>query len=461
MALVMFSSCILWQYILMVLIPTLGSSDRVAHKLTGEKDEHLIRGVVVVGDQHGEVGPPGTALAGLVPELTLELVQRLVQLVLGHQIPSVVAQLHENTPEGGIGELKVVVFLLKGFANVIGGDSKTQQSSFSELKMCSRKLNKDRLQPTCMIVFRIFHNLYVSSSSSIVRERKTFKKKKRKDKMIAGLQSAEWQQEDEQAAAQDPKTATSIYDFSATDIDGNVVSLEKYRTPVNYSQFAEMHAKYSERGLHILAFPSNQFGNQVEKKKSTFTFDLRVPTEPGTDTQIKAFAASYNARFDMFSKIDVNGDNAHPLWKWLKEQPNGGGFLGNRIKWNFTKFLINREGQVVKRYGPLDDPIVSRKYDRPTLSQADSFLDHDIRYHSLIKSGPLHCPLHTLGYTWSPFSTLVGGPSFGSALCFSEMRLVAELIVRCRAAKVPKSKNKASPPRITSDGHQIVGLCSE
>ncbi|KAK0156245.1 Phospholipid hydroperoxide glutathione peroxidase [Merluccius polli] len=123
-----------------------------------------------------------------------------------------------------------------------------------------------------------------------------------------------------------------------------------------------MHAKYSERGLHILAFPSNQFGNQ----------------EPGTDAQIKAFAASYKVRFDMFSKIDVNGANAHPLWKWLKEQPNGGGFLGNHIKWNFTKFLINREGQVVFRYGPLADPIVSRKYDRPTLSQADSFLDHVI-----------------------------------------------------------------------------------
>ena len=106
-----------------------------------------------------------------------------------------------------------------------------------------------------------------------------------------------------------------------------------------------MYATYAERGLRILAFPSNQFGNQ----------------EPGSESQIKQFAESYHAHFDMFSKINVNGANAHPLWKWLKEQPNGRGVLGNSIKWNFTKFLINREGQVVKRYGILSDPSVVEK----------------------------------------------------------------------------------------------------
>lgn len=106
-----------------------------------------------------------------------------------------------------------------------------------------------------------------------------------------------------------------------------------------------MHAAYAERGLRILGFPSNQFGKQ----------------EPGTEGQIKEFAKSYDAEFDMFSKIDVNGDNAHPLWNWMKSQPKGKGTLGNNIKWNFTKFLIDREGQVVKRYSPMDDPSVVEK----------------------------------------------------------------------------------------------------
>uniref|UniRef100_A0A8C3U8T1 phospholipid-hydroperoxide glutathione peroxidase n=1 Tax=Catharus ustulatus TaxID=91951 RepID=A0A8C3U8T1_CATUS len=119
------------------------------------------------------------------------------------------------------------------------------------------------------------------------------------------------------AQADDWRSAKAIYDFHALDIDGNDVSLEKYRgdvwkTAVNYTQLVDMHARYAEKGLRILGFPCNQFGKQ----------------EPGDNAQIKAFAENYGVKFDMYSKIDVNGDDAHPLWKWMKEQPKGRGTLG-------------------------------------------------------------------------------------------------------------------------------------
>jgi len=156
------------------------------------------------------------------------------------------------------------------------------------------------------------------------------------------------------------KSATSIYDFNATDIDGNEVSLEKYRghvaiivnvatswglTDQNYRQLQALHDEFADsRGLRILAFPCNQFGNQ----------------EPGTNEEIKAFAqGKYNVTFDMFSKINVNGDNADPLWKYLKDKQHG--TFGNFIKWNFSKFLIDKDGQPVKRYGPKDAPNSIRK----------------------------------------------------------------------------------------------------
>lgn len=109
-------------------------------------------------------------------------------------------------------------------------------------------------------------------------------------------------------------------------------------------QFAGLEAlyeKYRDRGLVILGFPCNQFANQ----------------EPGDEASIEGGCMlNYGVTFQMFSKIDVNGENAHPLYVWLKGQEKGKGTLGNAIKWNFTKFLLNREGEVVGRYGSVTTP---------------------------------------------------------------------------------------------------------
>ncbi|RWS31023.1 Glutathione peroxidase-like protein [Leptotrombidium deliense] len=105
----------------------------------------------------------------------------------------------------------------------------------------------------------------------------------------------------------DPKKATSLFEFTANDID---------------------------------AFPCNQFGNQ----------------EPGTEQEIKEFMKNKGVRFDAFEKIDVNGKNTHPVFEFLKNKL--GGTLGSFIKWNFTKFLVNREGVPIKRYGPQEEPNV-------------------------------------------------------------------------------------------------------
>lgn len=100
-----------------------------------------------------------------------------------------------------------------------------------------------------------------------------------------------------------------------------------------------MYNKYSEQGLEILAFPCNQFGGQ----------------EPGSDADVKRFAEGYGAKFPIMSKIDVNGAGTHPFFAALKQKA-GGGILGNDIKWNFGKFLIDRQGNV-KRYAPTSSPL--------------------------------------------------------------------------------------------------------
>ncbi|KAL7297357.1 hypothetical protein TKK_0009747 [Trichogramma kaykai] len=151
-------------------------------------------------------------------------------------------------------------------------------------------------------------------------------------------------------------SAQSMYEFHANDIYGKDVSLDKYKdhvaivvnvasqcglTETNYKQLQGLYEKYGEsKGLRILAFPCNQFASQ----------------EPGTSEEILAFVKKYDVTFDMFEKIDVNGDNAHPLYKWMKSQPDGAGVLIDAIKWNFTKFIIDKNGKVVARFAPTTEP---------------------------------------------------------------------------------------------------------
>ena len=145
----------------------------------------------------------------------------------------------------------------------------------------------------------------------------------------------------------------SIYDIQVKDIDGKSVKLSKYENRVmlivnvaskcgytgQYAGLQDLHEKYYKEGLSILGFPCNQFLSQ----------------EPGTEEEIKNFCmSSFGVEFDMFSKIDVNGDNTHPLYVYLKE--NAGGFLTDGIKWNFTKFLVDKNGKVIKRYAPSVTP---------------------------------------------------------------------------------------------------------
>jgi len=146
-----------------------------------------------------------------------------------------------------------------------------------------------------------------------------------------------------------------FYQFSAKDMDENDIAMSQYKgnvvvvvnvaskwglTELNYKELVQLDEKYQEKGLRILAFPCNQFGNQ----------------EPGSNQEIKDFVAKYNVKFQMFDKINVNGSNAHPLFKFLKKKLTG--FLINDIKWNFTKFVLDKEGNPIKRYGPKDNPLM-------------------------------------------------------------------------------------------------------
>ncbi|CAJ0584933.1 unnamed protein product, partial [Mesorhabditis spiculigera] len=146
----------------------------------------------------------------------------------------------------------------------------------------------------------------------------------------------------------------TIYEFTVKDSEGRDVSLEKYRgqvliivnvaskcgfTSSNYKQLKQLSDKYHDLGLRVAAFPCNQFGGQ----------------EPGCELDVRNFVKdNYDYEPDLYAKINVNGAQAEPLYTFLKKEQ--GGTLIDAIKWNFTKFLINRKGQVVKRYAPTTEP---------------------------------------------------------------------------------------------------------
>ena len=146
----------------------------------------------------------------------------------------------------------------------------------------------------------------------------------------------------------------TAYDFSARDIEGHERSLADYRGKVllvvnvaskcgftpQYTGLEKLWRQYRDRGLVVLGFPCDQFGHQ----------------EPGDEAEIRNFCSlTYDVDFPMFAKVDVNGGKTHPLWKWLKDEK--GGLLGiGAIKWNFSKFLVGRDGRILDRFAPTTKP---------------------------------------------------------------------------------------------------------
>jgi glutathione peroxidase len=146
---------------------------------------------------------------------------------------------------------------------------------------------------------------------------------------------------------------TSLGDFKATAIDGTETDLAAYEGQVvlvvntasqcgftpQYQGLQQLQDEYGDRGFTVLGFPCDQFGGQ----------------EPGTEDEIASFCErTFGVDFPLFAKVEVNGDGAHPLFAWLRQEKSG--LLGGKIKWNFTKFLIGRDGRVVDRFGPTTKP---------------------------------------------------------------------------------------------------------
>ncbi len=145
----------------------------------------------------------------------------------------------------------------------------------------------------------------------------------------------------------------SLYDFSATLNSGEIKNLSDYRGEVllvvntasqcgftpQYTGLQELYSRYRDQGFEVLGFPCDQFGHQ----------------EPGTNEEIQSFCElNYGVTFPLFAKIEVNGENTHPVFNFLKTEQSG--ILGDSIKWNFTKFLVDRQGNVVDRFAPQTTP---------------------------------------------------------------------------------------------------------
>ena len=162
--------------------------------------------------------------------------------------------------------------------------------------------------------------------------------------------------------------SSSVYDFEALSIEGKPAPLSTQRGKVLLivntasrcgftPQFAGLQSlwnEYRDRGLVVVGFPSNEFGGQ----------------DPGTNDEIQSFCSlNYAVDFPMMAKVEVNGGSAHPLWKWLTSEAPG--LLGTQaIKWNFTKFLVGRDGRVIKRYAPTDSPESLRQDIEAALAEA-------------------------------------------------------------------------------------------
>lgn len=149
-----------------------------------------------------------------------------------------------------------------------------------------------------------------------------------------------------------------FYDFKATTLQGKELSMENFKDKVvvvvntaskcgltpQYEGLEAMYREYKDKGLVVLGFPCNQFANQ----------------EPGGEKEIsEGCLINYGVSFPMFSKVDVNGENAHPIFKYLKKELKG--TFGNNVKWNFTKFVIDRNGKPVKRFAPVTKPEKMKK----------------------------------------------------------------------------------------------------